>query len=272
MHSPVLQNYLFFRNFAAKNEMMKIRIMKKFSFMLAAFCCFLGLSTVVSCSKDDNGEETSEPQRVLYSELGLPDDGSNSSKYGISDEDIETRAKGMGVEAAALKAVWKVDTGGHGGFLANGDPMILFQGHIFWQQLRTRGLNPQNYVKGNEDILHQRLDKSKFVGGVGEWERLERAVAIHEDAALSSASWGMFQIMGFNYGKCGCKSVQEFVSKMKESEVAQLDLFVAFLKSNSKMVEALKNLSWVEFARLYYGPTEYNIYAEKLSKAYAALK
>ena len=271
MHSPVLQNYLFFRNFAAKNEMMKIRIMKKFGFMLAAFCCFLGLSTVVSCSKDD-GEETSELQRVLYSELGLPDDGSNSSKYGISDEDIETRAKGMGVEAAALKAVWKVDTGGHGGFLANGDPMILFQGHIFWQQLRTRGLNPQNYVKGNEDILHQRMDKSKFVGGVGEWERLERAVAIHEDAALSSASWGMFQIMGFNYGKCGCKSVQEFVSKMKESEVAQLDLFVAFLKSNSKMVEALKNRSWVDFARLYYGPTEYNIYAEKLSKAYAALK
>lgn len=271
MHSPVLQNYLFFRNFVAKNEMMKIRIMKKFSFILAAFCCFLGLSTVVSCSKDD-GEETSELQRVLYSELGLPDDGSNSSKYGISDEDIETRAKGMGVEAAALKAVWKVDTGGHGGFLANGDPMILFQGHIFWQQLRTRGLNPQNYVKGNEDILHQKLDKSKFVGGVGEWERLERAIAIHEDAALSSASWGMFQIMGFNYGKCGCKSVQEFVSKMKESEVAQLDLFVAFLKSNSKMVEALKNRSWVDFARLYYGPTEYNIYADKLSKAYAALK
>jgi hypothetical protein len=38
------------------------------------------------------------------------------------------------------------------------------------------------------------------------------------------------------------------------------------------MVEALKNRSWVDFARLYYGPTEYNIYADKLSKAYAALK
>ena len=176
----------------------------------------------------------------------------------------------MGVEAAALKAVWKVDTGGHGGFLANGDPMILFQGHIFWQQLRTRGLNPQNYVKGNEDILHQRLDKSKFVGGVGEWERLDRAVAIHEDAALSSASWGMFQIMGFNYGKCGCKSVQEFVSKMKESEVAQLDLFVAFLKSNSNMVKALKDRQWTDFARLYFGPADIKLYADKLSKAYAS--
>ena len=39
-----------------------------------------------------------------------------------------------------------------------------------------------------------------------------------------------------------------------------------------KMVAALKNRSWVEFAKLYYGPTEYNIYADKLSKAYAALK
>ena len=193
-------------------------------------------------------------------------------KYGITENDFDRAAMLLDCDPAALKAVRKVETGGKGGFLPSGRPTILFEGHIFWQQLRTRGLNPQNYVKGNEDILHQRLDKSKFVGGVGEWERLERAVAIHEDAALSSASWGMFQIMGFNYGKCGCKSVQEFVSKMKESEVAQLDLFVAFLKSNSKMVEALKNRSWVEFARLYYGPTEYNIYAEKLSKAYAALK
>ena len=269
MRTPVLQNYLFFCNFAAENEV--IMIMKKFAFTLAtaAFCCFLGLSAIVSCNKNDE-EETGELQRVLYSELDLPDDGSNGSKYGISDEDIEIRASEMGVEAAALKAVLFVDTGGHGGFLANGDPMILFQGHIFWQQLRTRGLNPQNYVKGNEDILHQKLDKSKFVGGVGEWERLERAIVIHEDAALCSTSWGMSQIMGFNYGKCGCKSVTEFVSKMKESEVAQFDLFVAFIKSNSNMVMALKERNWVDFARLYFGPADIKLYADKLSKAYAS--
>lgn len=239
---------------------------------VAAFCCFLGLSTLVSCNKNDK-EESDEYRRVLYSELDLPDDGANSSKFGITDDDIASFAEELGVEDAALKAVWKVDTGGKGGFLPSGKPVILFQGHIFWQQLRSRGLNPQDYVKGNEDILYQKLDKTKFVGGEGEWEHLNRAIKINEDAALGSTSWGMFQIMGFNYGKCGCKTVQEFVSKMEESEVSQFDLFVSFLKSNSKLIDALKKKDWKTFAKLYFGPTyAQDRYDDKLSKAYNAAK
>ncbi len=249
--------------------------MRKFNLTLTAalFCGMLCSALFVSCKKDDknndNGDEVLE--RVLYSELDLPEDGSNGSKYGISDEYIATRAEELGVEANALKAVWKVDTGGRGGFLPSGKPMILFQGHIFWQQLRTRGINPQNHVKGNEDILYQRIDKTKYVGGEGEWDRLERGIEINEDAALSSASWGMSQIMGFNYVKCGCASVQEFVSKMKESEESQFELFAKFLTSEANMLEALKKKDWKTFARLYFGPTyAQDRYDDKLSKAYSS--
>ena len=41
--------------------------------------------------------------------------------------------------------------------------------------------------------------KSHYKGDMGEYERLKKALAIHEKAAACSASWGLFQIMGFNY-------------------------------------------------------------------------
>ena len=245
---------------------------KKVSAIAAAIICgIMGTSLFISCSKNDK-EEIEDYQRGLYSDV-VPDDGSNSSKTGITDDDLATRAKTLEIETAALKAVWKVETGGRGGFLPNLKPVILFEGHIFWQQLRARGLNPQNYVKGNQDILYQRYDKTKYVGGVGEHDRLDRAIEINEDAALASASWGMFQIMGYLYEKCGCKTVKEFVTKMEESELAQLDLFIELLKANSNMHNALKKLDWQTFAKLYNGPSyAQNKYDEKLAIAYSNYK
>lgn len=245
---------------------------KKFSAISAAIICgIMGAALFISCSKN-NEEEIEDYQRGLYSEV-VPDDGSNGSLTGITDDDFATRAKTLEVEAAALKAVWKVETGGRGGFLPNKKPIILFEGHIFWQQLRSRGLNPQNYVKGNEDILYQKYDKTKYVGGVYEHDRLDRAIEINEDAALASASWGMFQIMGYRYKECGCNTVQAFVAKMEESELSQLDLFIELLKANSNMHNALKKLDWKTFAKLYNGPTyaQYR-YDEKLAKAYINYK
>lgn len=165
----------------------------------------------------------------------------------------------------------KVETGGRGGFLPNGKPVILFQGHIFWQQLRTRGINPENYAKGNEDILYPKFDKTKYVGGVGEWDRLDRAVAINEDAALSSASWGMLQTMGYLYKKCGCNTVAEFVGRMKTSELEQLNVFADYLKSSASMLDALRKKDWTTFAKLYYGPSyAQDRYVEKIVKAYSS--
>ncbi len=60
-------------------------------------------------------------------------------------------------------------------------------------------------------IFFPKWDKSKYLGGVHEYKRLELAKEIDGECALKSASWGMFQIMGFNHRLCGCKDVFEFV-------------------------------------------------------------
>lgn len=192
---------------------------------------------------------------------------SNSGR--LIDEDFIQVAELLGCEPAALKAVQQVETGGRGGFFSPGRPAILFEGHIFWTQLKKRGSNPEDYVKGNENILYPKWEKGHYKGGIGEYDRLEQARKINREAADASASWGMFQIMGFNYAACGEESIESFVRSMCESEFKQLLLTANFIKKNSQMLQALQARDWAVFAKCYNGPAyAQNRYDVKLEAAY----
>lgn len=186
----------------------------------------------------------------------------------LADEDFESLALLLDCEAAALKAVQKVETGGRGGFFAEGKPAILFEGHIFWSQLKKRGIDPQRFAAGNENILYPTWSRRHYMGGIGEYERLEKARRINREAADASASWGMFQIMGFNYAACDEESVESFVTAMCESERKQLILSGRFIRK-AGMLPALQAKNWAEFARRYNGPAyAQNMYDAKLAAAY----
>ena len=192
---------------------------------------------------------------------------SNSGR--LIDEDFTQVAELLGCEPAALKAVQQVETGGRGGFFSPGRPAILFEGHIFWTLLKKRGSNPEDYVKGNENILYPKWEKGHYKGGIGEYDRLEQARKINREAADASASWGMFQIMGFNYAACGEESIESFVRSMCESEFKQLLLTANFIKKNSQMLQALQARDWAVFAKCYNGPAyAQNRYDVKLEAAY----
>lgn len=192
----------------------------------------------------------------------------------LTEADIQRCAAMLDVEVAAIKAVKYVESGGRSGYLSSGRPVIRFEGHWFWKFLETdRHWNPQNFVKGNEDILY-RYDKNQtqHKGGEGEYVRLEKAQAIYEEGALKSASWGLFQIMGFNYVECGCASVKEFVARMRASEGEQLMLFGKFLKKKG-LDKFLRAHNWAEFARHYNGERYAdNKYDTKLRDAYNSYK
>lgn len=186
----------------------------------------------------------------------------------LSEGDFTLVARLLDVETAALKAVKEVETGGRGGFFAPGKPAILFEGHIFWNQLKKHGIDPVQHLEGNENILYPKWEKGHYKGGLGEYERLEKARIIHHEAADASASWGMFQVMGFNYAACDEKSVSSFVQAMTESEQRQLILAGRFIKK-SGMLPALQTRNWAEFAKRYNGPAyAQNKYDEKLAAAY----
>ena len=187
----------------------------------------------------------------------------------LSSSDIRNAAEQIGVEPCAVKAVVDVESGGDG-FLPDGRVKILFEGHVFWKELQKRGINPELLKMPN--IVYPKWDKSQYKGGAQEHERLNAAALVNKEAALCSASWGLFQIMGFNHRFCGFSSVQDFVDAQKESEANQLNSFCQFMK-NEGLVLFLKGLDFAGFARRYNGPGyAQNQYDVKMRKAYERCK
>lgn len=186
-------------------------------------------------------------------------------RTGISEKAFASAAKRIGCSIEMIKAVAAKESRG-GGFLKNGDVKILFEPHIFWKYLRLNGIKPEM-----SDICYPVWGSKPYGKESEQHARLQRAVKINRNIALMSASWGTFQIMAFNFKECGCKSVQEFINKMVESEEAQLELFVNYI-INTNLDDELQNLDFKGFARGYNGPLwEKNGYASKLKTLYTNL-
>jgi hypothetical protein len=185
----------------------------------------------------------------------------------LTFSDIRKASATLGVTAATVKAVIDVESAGFG-FLTDGRPRILFEGHVFWRELKKRGVDPAPLSKTYPSIVYPSWDRSKYRTSAGEWDRLNMAIPINHEAALCSASWGLFQIMGFNHNLCGFATVIGFVAAMNESEASQLDAFCKFIESQ-KLSRYLAALDWAGFAAKYNGAGyALNKYDTKLAAAY----
>lgn len=185
----------------------------------------------------------------------------------ITEEKFKQEAERLNVEVAAIKAVAEIESSGSG-FLQTGEPKILFEPHVFWRELVKRGVDPTKHTVGNEDILYQ-VWGTKPYGRVSEQHaRLQRATLINREAALSSASWGKFQILGLHWSSCSCASLQDFINKIYTDDDAHLELFSDFIL-NSNLTDELRTHAWKEFARKYNGPGyARNNYDTRLQQAY----
>ncbi|MCU0431386.1 MAG: DUF5675 family protein, partial [Cytophagaceae bacterium] len=192
-----------------------------------------------------------------------------SSQKKLNDEDIKKCAEELGIEPALIYTVLTVESLG-GGFLKDGRPKILFEGHVFWKNLKKRGIDPVQYQEKNTDIVYPKWTKQFYSkSGADEYKRLERARAIHKDSANAAASWGLFQILGENYAAAGFDSIDDFVKAQEKSELNQLSSFVQFIKSQ-QLIQYLQRYDWRGFASRYNGPGyEANQYHIKLEEAYA---
>ncbi|HEX5709199.1 MAG TPA: N-acetylmuramidase domain-containing protein [Pyrinomonadaceae bacterium] len=171
-------------------------------------------------------------------------------------------ANDLQCKVAAVRAVVAVESNG-GGFLPDGRPKILFEAKYF------HNLTKGKYDKTNPNISSPTWNRKLYKGGAKEWDRLNEAAALDRSAALQSASWGLFQIMGANYKLCGFKTIDDFVAAMEQSEGAQLKAFIGFVKSN-KLDVPLRKLNWAGFAKGYNGPSyAKNAYDKKLAAAFA---
>jgi hypothetical protein len=170
----------------------------------------------------------------------------------LTKEQLLEAAEKYNLPVSTIHAVIEVESGGSG-FLEDGRPKILFEGHIFWRELKKVGLNSQKLMPGNEDIIYMNWTKDHYIGGAGEYTRLDKAIKIHREAALKSASWGLFQIMGENYALTGDQDIETFVKEEYASEMNQLYDFLNFI-TNTRLIKYLRVKNWAKFAAGYNGP------------------
>ena len=192
----------------------------------------------------------------------------------VSLQKIQSEAKRLGVEVAALRAILEKESSGSG-FNADGTPKILYERHIMYRRLSQNcGINiAQLYHSTKPELVHPR---GYGAGGYGKYseqpKKLEAAAKIDRTSALESCSWGIAQIMGYHWKLCGFKSIQGFVNAMYKSEDAQFEVFVKFLEG-AGIVPYLKKLDWAGVALRYNGKNyKQNNYDKDLAKYYKKFK
>lgn len=180
----------------------------------------------------------------------------------LTEDDFQRTATQIGCDVAAIKAVAEVESRG-GGFLRDKRPKILFEAHIFSR------MTDHAFDRSHPNISSRLWNKTLYgAGGARQYKRLGEAILLDRNAAPASASWGMFQVMGFNYKLCGFASVSSFVTAMMESEGRHLNAMAEFV-SRRRLDDELRNHDWAGFASGYNGSSfKENRYDEKLAKAW----
>ena len=191
-------------------------------------------------------------------------DGFHGAALRLTQADVESVAASLHVEPLVIWAVAQVEAGpGDQGFLADGRPNILFEAHIFHQ------LTGGQWDSEFPNISSPKWDPSLYgAAGAHQYGRLASAIPLDREAALQSASWGLFQILGENYAQVGFAGIDDFVAAMCESEGKHLAAFAAFCTTNN-LTRFLQAHDWQDFALGYNGAgAAANNYAQRLADAY----
>lgn len=160
----------------------------------------------------------------------------------VSPQKLQQSYEELGCAKETLWALLTVETKGFG-YLPDRRPKILFERVVFHQ--RTNGLHDSH-----PDISSP--TPGGYLGGAAEYQRLAAAVQLDELAALSSTSWGMGQIMGFNATDLHYADVHAMIAAFVDSEDAQLDGVCRFINSKH-LSSALRDNNWQRIASGYNG-------------------
>ncbi len=125
--------------------------------------------------------------------------------------------------------------------------LIRFEPHIFKR-------------KANRSIRIKRGKQSL------EWQNLTRAADLNLEAALLSTSFGLPQIMGFNWSLLGYENVEVMVTNFQDSCIEQISGFFKFLES-TQLIESIRQQDWQTFVRGYNGPGNVPVYQANLINA-----
>ncbi len=189
----------------------------------------------------------------------------------------------LGIDPDAAAAVLAIESGGTG--TTSSGPVIRFENHILWD--RWGKSHPDKFK------AHFRHDGSRrwrghqyrtSAGGTwkkchaerqpGEWKVYRFAAGLNEDAATTSMSIGLAQIMGFHYKRIGYAAPAAMLNAMASSEGYQILGLFDFVNTSSgkRLLSAIQNKDWYTFAKGYNGGGKFRDYGDKMKAAYGQLR
>jgi hypothetical protein len=164
-------------------------------------------------------------------------------KKRLSDFDYMLAGLRLGVDPAAIKAIAYIESNGIG-FYENGNVKLRLEPQFLSRYQKT----PRYFTT------------------------FSAAYAYDPRAAILSTSFGIFQVMGFNYKAAGYSSPESYYNAVKRSAIAQLNAFVGFIEANN-LAQYLRSKNWAAFAYRYNGPGyKANNYDTKLETYYNKFK
>lgn len=206
-----------------------------------------------------------EPEREPFDRAAFLARYINRDAPAIDMVDRTLAANRLGVSLKHVVAIEKVESNGVS-FDNSGRPIILPEPHIFFRLTGgAHGTTPFSYAKWGARPYPGSYD--------ARWALLADMAAADEAAALQSASWGLFQVMGFHYAACGYSSPQTYAAAMAADEDNHLEAMVEFILSE-KLDDELRACradnpnSCVPFVSRYNGPGyAKNNYHVKMARA-----
>ena len=212
----------------------------------------------------------------------------------LEDKDIREAAAELGCEPGLVYAIAKQESS-HSSFIEiDGEkiPSILYERHHFRKLVRNEALEsthsdiygtPYRRAKKLKDGSYidiktqEKIQLADTYGPSGrfQYERLIRAYRLNEDAALQAASWGKFQIMGFNYNVAGYNTVKEFTHAMSKGDSEHIKAFLKFAKSNLTLLKGLRTKNFEMIAQGHNGRNWKEInpdYAKNIENFYSEYK
>lgn len=182
----------------------------------------------------------------------------------LTEAAIIKAAQTLNVSISIIKAIIRTETP-NGGFNDDGSIACLFERHQMYKWLEKKHSDAAGLSKLYPNLVNK--EPGGYSKGSGENKRLSDAVHIDSNCAYMSASYGRFQIMGFNYEAAGYTSAYALYLGMCESEDKQLAAFVSLINHNPKLKKAMQDKDYELIAELYNGKNyKINNYHLKLAR------
>ncbi|KXI30224.1 N-acetylmuramidase domain-containing protein [Paraglaciecola hydrolytica] len=200
------------------------------------------------------------------------------NRWGALLQDLSDKKQ---LDVACALAVLCVESSGKGFEQNNSDKMIIrFENHKFWtfwgknnaQQFR------QHFQYNNDKVWTEHQWRSEPLGEwqsfhgnqSAEWQVFEFACQLDSKAAMLSISMGAPQIMGFHFERIGYQSVEEMFKAFSTSIQGQINGLFDFFSPT--MLRYLQEMAFTDFAGMYNGKGQKQLYGNKIQQHYTAFK